>query len=312
MLVLCEKIKEKAVELGFVLVGICRPEYSPEDHNRLLRWLDNGHNCEMAYLNRNPRLRCDPRLFLPGVKSIVSVAMSYYDEPEYELSEPYVSIYARSKPYQEVLTDKLCQLLDYIIMIEPSAVGKIAVDTSPTLDKLWAQKSGIGWRGKNTVVINRELGSFMFLGELFLNIELAPDSAETDHCADCHKCLESCPTGALEQPHVLNAAKCISYLTIEHAGDFDDPNLIGNHVLGCDICQMVCPYNININTTMASALSPSVSVNTYDFKGVTELSENEFNNRFSGTILGKYGFNRFVKNNTAVQMNVSGINDTQY
>jgi epoxyqueuosine reductase len=302
----CEKIKAKAVALGFDLVGICRPEYSPEDHDHLIRWLTGGNNGDMAYLNRNPRQRSDPRLLLPNVKSVISVGLSYYSEPEYDPQKPYLSIYARSKPYQEILTDKLTKLLEHIVSLEPNAVGKIAVDTSPTFDKLWAQKSGLGWRGKNTIAINKELGSFMFLGELFLNLELAPDSAEIDHCGNCRKCLDACPTGALEEAHVLNANKCIAYLTIEYKSEFAKANSIGNHVFGCDICQIVCPYNNNPRKSASLSLSLPFSAKLPDIEKLTEMTESDFNNRFSGTILAKYGFTRYMKNASAVQLNLSG------
>jgi epoxyqueuosine reductase len=299
-------IKMKVGQLEFDLVGICRPEYEPSEHDHLLNWLNKGFHGQQDYLARNPRLRCDPRLFFPDVQSIAAVGINYYKEPNYRKAQPYISIYARGKPYQKVIRAKLQELLAYIQELEPLAKGKIAVDSSPTLDKLWAQKAGLGWRGKNTLLINKKIGSFIFLGELFLNIELEPDQPSADHCADCRKCLDKCPTGALEGPHILNASRCISYLTIEHAGDLIDPELLGNHVFGCDICQLECPFNNNIPETQV----PEFQVKSNDFAGNpkdTNITEAEFETIYAGTIIKEYGFHRYNRNLKAVEDNMANM-----
>jgi len=299
-------IKKKARQLGFDLVGVCLPEYEPAEHDYLLNWLNKGFHGQQDYLARNPRLRCDPRLFFQGVQSIVAVGISYYKEPNFRIDQPYISIYARGKPYQKVIRDKLQKLLAYLQEVKPQTKGKIAVDTSPTLDKLWAQKAGLGWRGKNTLLINKEIGSFIFLGELFLNIKLEPDQAAVDHCADCRKCLDKCPTGALEEPHVLNVTRCISYLTIEHEGALPDHGLLGNHLFGCDICQLECPYNNNIPETQIPEFRDH---NRSFFNNAieTNITENEFKTRYAGTILGEYGFHRYNKNLIAVKENLANM-----
>jgi epoxyqueuosine reductase len=300
-----ELILSKAHKLGFDLAGISHPEYSPSDHNKLLNWLNNGYHGETSYMERNPRLRSDSRLFMNDVRSILSVGVSYYKEIDYRNSEPYVSIYARGKPYQDVIRKKLQELLDYIKHLRPETEGKIAVDTSPTFDKLWAERAGLGWRGKNTLLINKKFGSFIFLGELFLNIEIEPDQPETDHCADCGLCLDSCPTGALEQPHILNATKCISYLTIEaNNPQPDDRKLVGNHIFGCDLCQIVCPYNKSAPKTKIPEFQANDSYSMEIDKWIN-LSEHEFESRYSGTILGEYGFIRCVKNATMAKVNMA-------
>jgi epoxyqueuosine reductase len=298
-----EQIKMKALELGFHLFGVAAPEYHPADHDRLLSWLEKDYHSDMAYLAKAPRRRFDPKLFLKDVKSIIVVAANYYKNPGYDKTKPYISIYARGKPYQKVIRDRLKQLLEYIRELHPEAKGKIAVDTSPTSDKLWGQIAGIGWRGKNTILINKKIGSFIFLGELFLNLELPPDRPETDHCADCRKCLDSCPTGALESPHLLNTARCISYLTIEAKSPIEQPSQIGNHVLGCDICQLVCPYNQSPPTAGMAELQSSIDDNYADWF-THEMTEVEFKNRFEGTILAEYGFNRVINNMAIVHRNL--------
>ena len=299
-------IKIKARQLGFDLVGVCLPEYEPAEHDHLLNWLGKGYHGQQDYLARNPRLRCDPRLFFSDVQSIVVVGISYYKEPNYRIDQPYVSIYARGKSYQKVIRDKLQELLAYIQESKQQTQGKIAVDSSPTLDKLWAQKAGLGWRGKNTLLINKKIGSFIFLGELFLNIELEPDQAEVDHCADCRKCLDKCPTDALEEPHTLNATRCISYLTIIHEGALADPGLIGNHVLGCDICQIECPYNNNIPETQIPEFE-DMDKRFIDNAIWINITENEFKTRYAGTILGEYGFYRCNKNRVTVRENLANM-----
>ncbi|MCD6161713.1 MAG: tRNA epoxyqueuosine(34) reductase QueG [candidate division Zixibacteria bacterium] len=307
-----KSIKTKAKELGFDLVGICKAEYSPENHNYLLEWLSKGYHGDMDYMSRKPRLRSDPSLFLEGARSVVSVAMSYYKKPGYHKDKPYISIYARGKPYQKVLKDRLKALLEYIKTIKPDVKGKIAVDTSPTFDKLWAEKAGLGWRGKNTLLINKNLGSFLFLGELFLNIEIEPDEPVKNLCAapdsrlaDCRKCLDSCPTGALEQPNQLNASKCISYLTIETKSRLENPELIGNHILGCDICQLVCPFNKNIPATKTSEFMQSEHFYERPIKNGHNLTESEFYHKYSGTIIDEYGFYRYVNNMRMVKRNIN-------
>ncbi|MCP4582108.1 MAG: tRNA epoxyqueuosine(34) reductase QueG [candidate division Zixibacteria bacterium] len=296
-----ELILSKAHQLGFDLAGICCPEYSPTDHSKLLNWLEAGYQGEMAFMERNPRLRSDLRLFMENVQSVISVGINYFKEPDYQKDKPYVSIYARGKPYQDVVKNKLQELLDYIKRLTPEAEGKIAVDTSPTLDKLWAEKAGLGWRGKNTLVINKKIGSFIFLGELFLNIKIEPDVAESDHCADCRKCLDICPTGALEEPHLLNSTKCISYMTIEANNPPADQKLIDNHIFGCDLCQIICPYNKNASTTTIPEFQPG-DIYSMEIDKWINLTENDFQSRYMGTILGKYGFSRCT-NNVKMAMN---------
>lgn len=303
-----EQIKQKAIEYGFDLVGIAPVVYSPEDHDKILNWLRLGYNAEMSYMAISPRRRYDPRLFFKDTKSIVVVGVNYYKKPDYHNNRPYISIYARGKPYQDIIREMLERLLDYIRSIEPSIKGKIAVDTSPTSDKLWAQLAGIGWRGKNTVVINRKLGSFIFLGELFLNIELEPDTPETDHCADCTRCIDNCPTGALEQPSLLNVNKCISYLTVETKSDIKSPELIGNHLFGCDTCQLVCPYNQNNDEAKVPEFRAQFS-GSPEISELDDLTEAEFKNRYQGTILSEYGYEKISRNAGIISRNLNHIHN---
>jgi epoxyqueuosine reductase len=304
-------IKIKGEALGFNLVGICNAEYSPESHNHLLNWLNRGFQADLGYLERNPRMRSDPRLFFPGAKSIISVGLSYYDEPNYKPDEPYISVYARSRPYQEIIKEKLEILLDYLKMLEPGASGKIAVDTSPTFDRLWANRAGLGWQGKNTLLINRQCGSFIFLGELFTNIEIAADMPEADHCGKCHLCIDACPTGALAEPHILDVSKCISYLTISTDLEPEKSPLIGNNLIGCDLCQLACPFNNGLaKNYMSAAVSDEIEFNQPEKEEIADLTESRFMSRFKGTIIAQKGFNKFRDNARAVQANLRSAKGT--
>jgi len=302
---LSRSIKIKGEALGFCLVGICPADYSPEDHNWLLNWLDRGYQADLGYLERNPRMRSDPRLFFSEAKSIISVAASYHTESDYNPTKPYISIYARCRPYQDIMKDKLRELLDYIKTLAPEVHGKMAVDTSPTFDKVWANRAGLGWPGKNTVLINKRYGSFLFLGELFVDIEIEPDKPETDHCADCHLCIDACPTKALVEPRVLDVSRCISYLTISTEVKPENAGLIGNNILGCDICQLVCPFNQAPQKSESGVdiIPEDISkiVDNIDYNNLTEIG---FENTLKGTIIAQKGFYKFRHNSLAVLKNL--------
>jgi epoxyqueuosine reductase len=299
-------IKTKGKALGFNLVGVCKADYSPENHSYLLNWLNRGFQANLGYLERNPRMRSDPRLFFPGAKSIISVGLSYFTETEYNLSEPYISIYARCRPYQEIIKAKLKELLEYIKTLVPEVRGKIAVDTSPTFDRVWANRAGLGWPGKNTILINKNLGSFIFLGELFVDIEIEPDAPETDHCANCSACLDACPTGALVEPYVLDTSRCVSYLTISTDVEGDGAKLIGNNILGCDICQLACPYNGRIEKSGNRAdIRPENDFNNIAKNEYYSLTEPRFKDTFKETIISQKGFYKFRHNALVVQNNIS-------
>lgn len=303
---LSRSIKTKGEALGFDLIGISPAEYSPENHDHLLNWLNQGFHADLAYLERNPKMRSDPRLFFPGVKSIISVGLSYFIKTEYNQAEPYISIYARCRPYQDIIKAKLGELLEYIKTLVSEVNGKIAVDTSPTFDRFWANRAGLGWPGKNTILINKRFGSFIFLGELFVDIEIEPDKPETDHCADCSRCIDACPTGALIKPYVLNVSRCISYLTTSTEVSAENAAMIGNNLLGCDICQLVCPYNQSPKKNESKAgIIADINFDNLVQNDYGSLTESRFNDTFKGTIIAQKGFYRFRHNALVVQNNMS-------
>jgi epoxyqueuosine reductase len=240
-------IRSEALRLGFHKVGIARAESSPEQAELLRTWIARGYHGSMRWMERTQEKRSDPELVLPGVRSIVSVAMNYYTPDAYpdDPAVGKVSRYAWGDDYHDLLGERLEQLLDAVKRRSPGTEGKVYVDTGPVAEKYWAERAGIGWRGKHTNVITREFGSWVFLGEVLLTAALAYDEPAYDLCGTCTRCLEACPTQAFPEPYVLDANRCISYLTIEHRGEIarELGERLDRWIYGCDTCQDVCPWN---------------------------------------------------------------------
>jgi epoxyqueuosine reductase len=248
---LTDRLKAEALRLGFDQVGIAPAVVSP-GYPDFLRWLDAGFAAGMGYLERQEPSRSNPATLLEGVRSIVVVSVVYGSNPSGRAAERTsptqgrVARYARGVDYHRVLWDKLGLLLDWLTREEPTARGRAVADTAPLLERDYARLAGIGWIGKNTMLISRKLGSFTFLGALLTDRELVPDLPhEADHCGSCTRCLDACPTGAFPGPYELDARRCISYWTIEHRGMLADEyaEKLNGWVFGCDICQDVCPWN---------------------------------------------------------------------
>ncbi len=242
-------IKDLAGQAGFERAGIA-PAALVYRADRYRRWLAEGRAGQMDYLRRNVETRLDPRRLLPGARSVIMVAHSYYQpwpaRPEGDGPHGRVAMYAWGRDYHRVMRKKLYALVDQARagLAEPFE-ARVCVDTAPLLERQWAAAAGIGWIGKNTLVINRELGSYFFLGGVVTTLELAPDAPVADHCGRCTRCLQACPTGALDRPYEMDAGRCISYLTIEHRQNVSEAlqPLMGDWVYGCDVCQEVCPHN---------------------------------------------------------------------
>jgi epoxyqueuosine reductase len=239
-------IRAAALEIGFALVGFA-PAREPAGSRRLLDWLALGYEGPMAWMARDPEVRLDPQRILPGACTVVLVALRYkHPAPPSAEAVPRISCYAWGDDYHAVMDGRLRRLEVRIraILGEPLQT-RIACDTSPVMDKAWAAAGGIGWLGKNTCLIHPREGSWLFLGEIFLDRELPPDAPLPDRCGVCRRCLEACPTGALVAPYLLDARRCISSLTLEHRADFAawEQAAVGEWLAGCDICQDVCPWN---------------------------------------------------------------------
>ncbi len=240
-------IKTKAAALGFDACGISKADFLDEEAPRLEHWLNTNQHGQMGWMANHFDKRLDPRKLVDGAKSVVSVLLNYY--PEQRLPEGpddyKLSKYAYGEDYHFVLKDKLKDLLHFIREEIGEVDGRAFVDSAPVMDKAWAARSGLGWVGKHSNLLNRDMGSFFFIGELILDLELAPDSAVADYCGTCTRCVDACPTDAITAPYTVDGSKCISYFTIELKDAI--PNEVKgkfeNWIFGCDICQDVCPWN---------------------------------------------------------------------
>jgi epoxyqueuosine reductase len=292
-----ERIKAKARAIGFHKVGIARAEVLNEERERLETWLRRGFHGEMPYLARDPGQRTDPGKIFPGARSVIAVALNYYTDHQHEVGntsgsgrvqdEPVtgkVSRYAWGDDYHEVVGEKLRELLTWIKEEWPAADGKACVDIQPVMDKAWAVRAGLGWMGKHANVIAPELGSWIFLGELFVNLELAADDDQiADQCGSCTLCIDACPTGAIVEPYVLNANLCISHATIESRAVVIRDDIAANldgWLYGCDVCQDVCPWNHSIPATEDAHFEPRAGNINAKLAEILELTPETYAARF--------------------------------
>jgi epoxyqueuosine reductase len=289
MLALEERIKEQARRLGFELVGIA-PAAEADDFPRLRDWLAQGFAGEMAYMHRQAEARRHPASVLPEVRSVIMVGMNYRpaeaDEPARVAAR--VARYARGADYHDVLRERLNRLLAWLRQEAPGCVGRGVVDTAPLLERDFARRAGLGWVGKNTMLLNKRLGSYFFLGALLVDLELRADPPHVAaHCGTCTACLDACPTGAFAGPGRLDARRCISYLTIELRGPVPEAlrPRVGDWLFGCDVCQEVCPWNRKAPAATEPALRPRADLLALDPVELLGLSDGEFRWRFRGTAL---------------------------
>jgi epoxyqueuosine reductase len=281
-----DEIKQHAYALGFNKAGIVPASALTQEGDQLREWLARGFHGQMAYMARNPQQRTDPRLLLPSAKSVVCVALNYF-RPENHVDSPdigKISRYAWGEDYHDVLRDKLKALLAWITDRVPGVEGKICVDTSPMMDKAWAVRAGLGWIGKHTNLITKEYGSWVFLGELLLSVELDYDSfIEPDHCGKCRACIDACPTQAIIAPYQLDATRCISYGTIElRESELPEPigSNLSNWVFGCDICQDVCPWSSFSKPAEEQRFDPRPGRVAPELRKLAEMTQEEFATRF--------------------------------
>ena len=240
-----ELIKKEALRLGFMSVGISKAEFLEEEAPRLERWLKEERHGKMTYMENHFDKRLDPTKLDEGSKSVVSLLLNYYPEQKQREDSYKISKYAYGRDYHFVIKDKLKELMQYIRDEIGQVQGRAFTDSAPVLDKAWAESSGLGWRGKNSNLLSKQVGSFFFIAELIIDLELEYDTPVTDHCGSCTACIDACPTDAIVEPYVVDGSKCISYFTIELKDEL--PMEMKNHfedwMFGCDICQDVCPWN---------------------------------------------------------------------
>lgn len=240
-------IKKEAERLGFLSCGISKAEFLEEEAPRLENWLQNNYQGELQYMENHFDKRLDPRLLVDGAKSVISLSYNYFtSEKQRDPTAPKISKYAFGTDYHFVIKDKLKELLFFIQQNIGEVAGRAFVDSAPVLDKAWAERAGLGWIGKHSLLLSKQKGSFFFLCELIVDLDLEYDSRiQTDHCGSCTKCIDACPTDALQGNKIVDASKCISYLTIELKENIPDSfkGKMDNWMFGCDVCQDVCPWN---------------------------------------------------------------------
>ncbi len=297
-----EKIKQRGRELGFVAVGICDAELLDGPGEQLAAWLQRGYHGTMDWMVRTRQQRPDPRSYFPEAQSVVVVAENYFREDEpagRRAGEGNISLYARGRDYHKVLRKKLKTLLAYIQTLQPGVRGRVCVDSFPLMEKPLAVKAGIGWIGKHTNLILKPKGSYVFLGELLLSEKLPADAPfHFDHCGNCNRCQVACPTHALDEAYVLDARRCISYLTIEHDGPIE-PELAAemeNWVFGCDICQAVCPWNRFSTHTAERDFDNRLPDEWYQLERLEDMTEAQFLQLFEGTPVRRAGYHNFLRN----------------
>jgi epoxyqueuosine reductase len=299
---LTRRLKQEARRLGFDDCGISAAHPLDEEAQRLEQWLLEGRYATMEWMTNHFDKRTDPTRLVDGAQSVISVLHNYYqpDPPDTGDTRGKISRYAWGDDYHEVMKEKLYRLYQWLQdEIGGEVNGRAFVDSAPVMDKAWAVRSGLGWQGKNTLVLNRDLGSYFFLGELIVDVPLTTDAPVPDSCGSCTRCLDACPTDALYEPYALDASRCISYLTIEHRG-FDVPEEIQQDVhdwiFGCDICQEVCPWNKFARTTQEPRYAPRDGVRDTDLHDWVEMNLDAFETRFQNTPVTRAGYEGFQRN----------------
>ena len=324
---LTNTIKQEASRLGFDAVGIvhlslpCPPNSnssSTEDtaslssrlFARLVDWLEQGYHASMEWMGRLPERRSHPDIVLPGCRSIISVGLNYFTAHQADECEDNgrIARYAWGKDYHTVFKKRLQELESCIQSLAPEAQTKWYVDTGPIMEKAWAQEAGLGWIGKHSNLVSSDYGSWLLLGEILTTLELEADTPGTDLCGSCTLCIHACPTGAIVEPYVVNAEKCISYLTIEYKGNEEDlsgelKKQMGNRIFGCDDCLDICPYNNNSVITEESAFQATSLTLGPKFSQLQALKKEEFNEVFRGSPIRRAKHVGLMRNVNIAQQN---------
>ncbi len=295
-------IRERALALGFEAVGFCRAELGPEARARLADFLAAGQQGDMGWLAERVEQRAQPTALWPEARSVIALGLSYAPEGDAlaTLARPdrgNISVYARNRDYHAVLRGKLKHLAQFVAARFGEDV-KVFVDTAPVMEKPLAQRAGLGWQGKHTNLVSRAHGSWLFLGEVYTTLDLAPDEAHADRCGSCSRCLAACPTDAFPAPYRLDATRCISYLTIEHRGPIPHElrRRMGNRVYGCDDCLAVCPWNRFAAATREAKLAAQPALTAPRLAELAALDDAGFRAMFAGSPIKRIGRNRLVRN----------------
>ncbi|MDF4221284.1 tRNA epoxyqueuosine(34) reductase QueG [Maribacter sp. M208] len=291
-------IKTEAKRLGFLSCGVSKADFLEEEAPRLERWLNNNMNGEMSYMANHFDKRLDPRKLVEGSKSVISVLLNYYPKETQDEDSYKISKYAYGHDYHHVIKTKLRQLQEFITDEIGEINGRAFVDSAPVLDKAWAAKSGLGWIGKHSNLLTQRVGSFYFIAELIVDLELEYDHAVTDHCGTCTACIDACPTQAIVEPYVVDGSKCISYFTIElknelpneMKGSFDD------WMFGCDVCQDVCPWNRFSKPHNEPLFNPNPELLSMTRKDWEEITEDVFRKVFQKSAVKRTKYDGLKRN----------------
>ena len=292
-------IKNTAKDLGFLSCGISKAEFLEEEAPRFEKWLNEQKHGQMAYMENHYDKRLDPRLLVPGAKSVVSLLLNYYTDEHQLEGAPKISKYAYGTDYHFVIKEKLKQLFQILQEEIGEINGRVFVDSAPVMDKAWAERSGLGWMGKNTNLINKKVGSFFFIAEMILDLKLDYDAPVTDHCGTCTACIDSCPTEALT-PYNIDASRCISYLTIELKDQIPSEfqNKMDDWSFGCDICQDVCPWNRFSKPHNEPLFEPRTELLEFTKKDWEELTEATFDTIFKNSAVKRTRYQGLKRNLT--------------
>ena len=295
-------IKQTAKQLGFDFCGISKAGFLEEEAPRLETWLNKNMHGEMKYMENYFDKRLDPRLLVDDAKSIVSLLLNYYPSPDSALddshSAPKISKYAYGTDYHLVIKDKCKEFIEILKKEIGDVNGRCFVDSAPVMDKAWAQKSGLGWIGKNSNLINKDSGSFYFIAELIIDVDLEYDSPIKDFCGTCTKCIDACPTRAIVGPYIVDGSKCISYLTIELKENIpqDFKGKMDNWAFGCDVCQDVCPWNRFSKPHAEPLFSNQHNLQHWNEKEWQEITEEVFKKVFKNSAVKRTGFKGLKRN----------------
>ena len=311
-----ERIRAKAKEEGFDAIGFAQAKMGLREKARLEAFVSLGQHGDMTWMAEHLERRKDPRSLWPDVRSVIAVAINYGPEnsPLNDLrafDRANISVYARNKDYHNIIKKRLKKLGRWLGK-EFNCDLKVFVDTAPILEKPLGQAAGIGWQGKHSNLVNQKFGSWLFLGEIFTTLNLEPDASEVDHCGSCKKCLDICPTNAFPEPYMLDASRCISYLTIEHKGHIpvEYREKMGNRIYGCDDCLAVCPWNKFAKMASESAFIPREDLSLPLLEDLLCLDDLSFRKKFSGSPIKRIGRNRFIRNVLIAMGNSGAKNPT--
>lgn len=302
-------IKEYAAEIDFDLCGIARVRSLDEHREILTKWAYTGMNGDMTYLGQKIEKRLDPRILFPGAKSIIVTGLNYYTEKKQGGNGiPAISRHAYGANYHDVIREKLNKIRVFIKSIHPEAVGRSFVDSAPLLEKAWGREAGLGWPGKHSILINRKIGSFFFLGVIVINIDFEYDQPEEeDNCGTCMLCIDSCPTGAINNNRTIDTRRCLAYLTIESKAPIpvDLVGKSGGRVFGCDKCQEVCPWNKSSKPHKTPEFELPAEVGLMTAENWKNLSRKDYKRLFEGSVIGRRTYCRFMDNIEAASVSGS-------